>query len=287
MKSKNKHTTSSCNAKNARRHFKEINYKSLLDHLPDIVYKIDPGGCFVYINSAIHSLGYLPEELIGKHFSCITHPDDIARISRNEVLSYLRKNSLKLQCQPKLFDERRTGKRMTKNLELRLVKKGVAEGLAASVYAFGDIRYISHFDRIPDGTDMIFSGTIGVIRDITERKRMEEELHRLSGKILTARDEERKKMAIKLFNAVNALGFTSPAAVSDKHVRNNPDNIPLTAREKEVLILIAKGYTNRKIADSLFISIKTAETHRARVMKKLSVHKAVDLVRYAIEKNLV
>jgi DNA-binding NarL/FixJ family response regulator len=60
----------------------------------------------------------------------------------------------------------------------------------------------------------------------------------------------------------------------------------LTEREKEVLALIAKGRTNKQIAEKLFISIKTVETHRLRIMKKLSIHKVADLVRYAIKSGL-
>jgi DNA-binding NarL/FixJ family response regulator len=60
----------------------------------------------------------------------------------------------------------------------------------------------------------------------------------------------------------------------------------LTEREKEVLKLIVKGLTNRAIAKELFISIKTVDTHRTRIMKKLSVHKTTDLVRLAIKSGL-
>lgn len=60
----------------------------------------------------------------------------------------------------------------------------------------------------------------------------------------------------------------------------------LTEREENVLKLIAAGLSNRGIADRLAISIKTVETHRARIMHKLDLHKATDLVRYAIEKGI-
>ena len=56
---------------------------------------------------------------------------------------------------------------------------------------------------------------------------------------------------------------------------------PLTAREIEVLKMIVKGYTNRQIAASMSISIRTVETHRSNIMAKLNLHSRVDLVRYA------
>lgn len=57
----------------------------------------------------------------------------------------------------------------------------------------------------------------------------------------------------------------------------------LTNREKEILKLIASGFTNKEIANKLFISIKTVETHRARIMEKLGIHNTASLVKYAIE----
>lgn len=61
----------------------------------------------------------------------------------------------------------------------------------------------------------------------------------------------------------------------------------LTDREREVLQLIAEGYTNREVAKSLFISVKTVEAHRAHIMQKLNIHDIAKLVKYAIQKGLV
>ncbi len=267
--------------------YAEINYKSLLEHLPDIVYKIDPGGSFLYVNNAVQSLGYSTTELIGKHFSYIVHPDDIAKISREKVLIDLKNNCSKTKDHPKLFDERRTGQRMTKDLEIRMVKKGNKEGVNVSVYAFGDIRYINHFEISSGAKSVKYVGTIGVIRDITERKKMEQEIQRLSRQLMTAKKDEREMIVSKLLHAINSMQLTTSPNQSFALFNSSFAQDPLTGREKEILVLIAKGYTNRKIADSLSISIKTVETHRARIMRKLSIHKAVDLLRYAIKTNLL
>jgi len=61
----------------------------------------------------------------------------------------------------------------------------------------------------------------------------------------------------------------------------------LTLRESEVLKLIASGLTNKQIADKLFISIKTVETHRKNIMQKLDVHTIADLVKYTIKTGLL
>lgn len=62
---------------------------------------------------------------------------------------------------------------------------------------------------------------------------------------------------------------------------------PITVREKEILSLIARGYTNRQIAAMLHISTRTVETHRANLMEKLNLHSRIELARYAEEHGLI
>lgn len=61
----------------------------------------------------------------------------------------------------------------------------------------------------------------------------------------------------------------------------------LTQREREILKLIAEGYTNQEIAQKLYISVKTVQTHRAHILEKLGLHDRTELVRYAIRKGLI
>jgi len=61
----------------------------------------------------------------------------------------------------------------------------------------------------------------------------------------------------------------------------------LTSREREVLQLIAEGYSNQRIAQELFISVKTVEAHKAHIMSKLHAQNRTDLIRYAIRKGIV
>jgi DNA-binding NarL/FixJ family response regulator len=60
----------------------------------------------------------------------------------------------------------------------------------------------------------------------------------------------------------------------------------LTAREREVVQLLAEGCSNKDVARRLGISIKTAETHRSNIMRKLDLHSVTELVRYAIRNNI-
>ena len=62
---------------------------------------------------------------------------------------------------------------------------------------------------------------------------------------------------------------------------------PLTSREREVLQLIAEGKTTKEVAVILGVSVKTAESHRTRIMGKLEIHETASLVRYAIRRGLV
>lgn len=62
---------------------------------------------------------------------------------------------------------------------------------------------------------------------------------------------------------------------------------PLTARERQVLQLVAEGKTTKEVAVILGISVKTAESHRTRMMEKLDIHSTAGLVHYAIRRGLV
>jgi DNA-binding NarL/FixJ family response regulator len=99
-----------------------------------------------------------------------------------------------------------------------------------------------------------------------------------------------------LVAAVEALScgrtfFTSTVAerVVDGYVTGGPpaSASPLTARERQVVQLLAEGKSNKEIATKLSISTKTVETHRANLMRKLKLHGLGDLVRYAIRNHLV
>ncbi len=61
----------------------------------------------------------------------------------------------------------------------------------------------------------------------------------------------------------------------------------LTTREREILQLTAEGNSSKKIAETLFISPKTVETHRTHIMDKLNIHNRSGLIKYAIRKGMV
>ena len=61
----------------------------------------------------------------------------------------------------------------------------------------------------------------------------------------------------------------------------------LSQREQEVLKLVAQGYTNQQVANQLCLSVKTVETHKAHMMKKLNLHTTTDLIKYALQKGII
>jgi two-component system response regulator NreC len=82
-----------------------------------------------------------------------------------------------------------------------------------------------------------------------------------------------------------ALGARLVAA--DAQARAAADADPLSDREREVLRLLALGHTNQEIAKQLYISVRTAETHRAHIMQKLGLSTRAELVRHAIAHGLM
>jgi len=106
----------------------------------------------------------------------------------------------------------------------------------------------------------------------------------------------KKALGLELVSAIRAVysGFfylhpsvTEPVVTEYLKQAENEPYDSLTAREREILKLIADGNTSREIADTLFISLKTVIGHRARIMEKLELHSSTELIKYAIRKGLI
>ena len=85
--------------------------------------------------------------------------------------------------------------------------------------------------------------------------------------------------------------YLSPAIsrqVVDNFLRGGPTGLDLlTPRQREILQLIAEGKGTREIAETLHLSVKTVETHRAQLMERLDIHDVAGLIRYALRKGLI
>ena len=107
--------------------------------------------------------------------------------------------------------------------------------------------------------------------------------------ILQAYDE-----SITLYEDVESLQqkilrVATPADTDDEAEKNLPlqETEQLSQREKEIVICVVKGMTNKEIADRLFLSIHTVNTHRRNIARKLEIHSAAGLTIYAIVNKLV
>lgn len=84
------------------------------------------------------------------------------------------------------------------------------------------------------------------------------------------------------------LGTGIPKSAVLRAVRGHDDPYnKLTTRERQVLQLIAEGKTNRSIAEELGLAVKTIDTHRSRLMRKLGIHDQTSLVKYALRRGIV
>lgn len=88
-------------------------------------------------------------------------------------------------------------------------------------------------------------------------------------------------------NAIYLSPTISRAVVEAYFDKATPPGDVLSSRERQVLQLVAEGKTTKEIAGVLGVSIKTADSHRARIMRKLDIHDTAGLVRFAIRRGLI
>ena len=155
-------------------------YEELVHALPDIVYELDIEGVITFINESVSILGYVPSDLVGKHYSVLLHDDDASAVDRDKVLPDFVGYRTGLALSPKLFNERRGIDRRTTDLEVRLRKKpgatGQAREMIGSVISYGEISAAGEYSRDGEGE---FKGSVGIIRDVTLRRKSEEMLRKL------------------------------------------------------------------------------------------------------------
>ena len=194
----------------------ERQYMNLLQAIPDIVYMLDGTGNFLYLNESIRSFGWDPAKLVGQHFSRILHPDDVYKVSKEFVLDQYAGTVTGPEQAPKLFDERRSGTRMTRNLEVRLIHGSQpADPFVGSVNAYGEVS--STGMELPEH-ESLKVGTVGIIRDITHRKEHQLKLENA----LEAKDVLLKEIHHRVKNnlqVVSSLLNLQENAVNDDSVR--------------------------------------------------------------------
>lgn len=105
---------------------------------------------------------------------------------------------------------------------------------------------------------------------------------------LLLKDNTFNELLHALETLMDGRSYLSPALADALPVLDSPKGATgwLTAREEEILRGIASGLTNKQLAKKMHISVKTVDTHRSRIMRKLDAHCVADLVRYAINHGL-
>jgi DNA-binding NarL/FixJ family response regulator len=108
------------------------------------------------------------------------------------------------------------------------------------------------------------------------------------GFVLKSADELELVEAIKVISRHKPF-FTAAAseALLENLLRPSMRDSLITDREREVVQLLAEGKSNKEVATALDISVKTAETHRATIMRKLEINSIAELVRYAVRNHLI
>jgi DNA-binding NarL/FixJ family response regulator len=134
-----------------------------------------------------------------------------------------------------------------------------------------------------------------MLTGVTENENIVEALRAgASGYVLKHSDVNELLVAIQAVHRGNpyfSANLSSSGSAMDlllaaqRPAAETPD--PLTAREREVLQLVAEGNTNQTIADLLFLSVKTIEAHKAHIMSKLRVQNQTDLIRYALRRGII
>ncbi len=146
---------------------------SIIETIPDIVYRLNPDGNIEFINNAVRKYGYDPEELLNKHYLTIVSPED--------------RNQAKYR-----MNERRIGDRHTRDLEIRLLTRTVESSEANGADTIEPIFSINAsglYQEDEKGTNRLI-GTQGIAHDITSRKQREQEQLQLKEQLQQARRME-------------------------------------------------------------------------------------------------
>lgn len=122
--------------------------------------------------------------------------------------------------------------------------------------------------------EMIFAGAMGFVLKTSGKDEFEKAINTVIGGESYFSPQMLRQIILNEHNQPQAQSHTEPTAT-------------FTAREKEVLQLLCEGFSVLEVADKLFLSAKTIETHRSQLLKKTKTRNTINLLLYAIKNNLV
>jgi two-component system, NarL family, response regulator NreC len=133
--------------------------------------------------------------------------------------------------------------------------------------------------------DMREAGARVVILSMQDEPAYARKAFELGAQGYVVKDAADEELATAIDTVLADRVYVHPALAA-RLVMREPDD-DLTDREREILRLIALGYTNQEIAKQLYLSVRTIEAHRRHILGKLRLQTRADLVRYALEHRLV
>jgi DNA-binding NarL/FixJ family response regulator len=141
----------------------------------------------------------------------------------------------------------------------------------------------------PDTQVLIFTvhDTDAIIRDVLDAGAHGFILKTDASTHLIAAVEAIAQQNLYFSSGVSKFVIDSLVNSAEWQVEESDYDSPLTARETEIVRLLAQGKSNKEVATSLFISVRTVETHRRTIFQKLKINAIADLVRYAIRHRLI
>ncbi|MCP4180258.1 MAG: response regulator, partial [bacterium] len=220
----------------------EEEFRLLVETIPDIVYKINSEGIFTFVNDAVKNIGYRPEELIGKHFSCIISPEQIEELSRKIVLQ---KSTMEGETgieALKFFDEQRSGDRKTTGLEISLITKNKnnlypeIDDKSRENEITVEVNASGIFENSPKENRKEFIGTVGVIHDISQHIVLEKQLEKAKFEAERANNYKSQFLAnmsheIRTpMNAIIGLGYLLDQTTLDKRQKDYLRKIDISAK---------------------------------------------------------
>jgi two-component system, cell cycle sensor histidine kinase and response regulator CckA len=261
----------------------------IIDITAGIIYILDTNGCFVFINNAVEEiLHYAPNELLGKHFSVIMPPNEYRRVSRVFVLPKFTGKRTGDEAAPKLFDERRTGNRKTRNLEVQLLTKSQKEVRIMAGDVTGIIAVEGSYDaRIMEESKdkaAAFMGSQGLIFDITKYKKAEQEKFEIQHRLL----ELQKMDALgRLAEGVahdfnNKLGTILGCAEMIK--QTHAGKVPELGSYVDPLISASKHAA--ELTGKLLLFSRNRPHHEEDVRVHDCVRNVVQLLRHTVDKRI-
>ncbi|KHE91808.1 MAG: PAS domain S-box protein [Candidatus Scalindua rubra] len=260
----------------------EMQYRTLVEAIPDIIYKVDENGFFTFLNNSVRTLGYKPEELIGSHFSTIVHPDDVKLF--NSFMSVLDHYPSKVTCDNDIFsfyDERKNRGRDTKNQKLRLVPKVSVKSKSnihepnESKTIFCEITVTGFYCDKADDKGSRFHGMLGIITDITDKMKMQVEMVRADKLALIG--EMAANLSHEINNPINGI-MNCAQLIMDESKKN-------TRLYKFSKIIIAESKRIATLTKSLLNSSRRAVGQKSHLQIYETIYHSLRLMMIQLKKD--